>query len=119
MARKLTKNEINQLIRKRGNLLRAKNDADADAIQKRITKSIKEHFNSYPCDFIIETLTKFGQAPNIVYDDNSLFAVSSAGYQPVVTGKEKLEGQTMVFIMEKDMWKPSIREAIWHYLQNP
>lgn len=122
MIKRLDKEEIEALLNKRSVLLDEDyNDPVADAIQKAITESIKAHFDSYQCDYIIETLTKFVQAPNLVhglvYDDNGQFALSSTGYQPVVTGEEKMEGETMIFVMEKEMWKPTIREAIWHYLE--
>jgi hypothetical protein len=117
--KKLTQKDITNLIKERSRLLdKDYNDSKADLIQQHITASFKKYFKGYPCDFIIETLTEFGQAPNIIYDDNGLFAMSADGYQPVVTGDEKLEGELMVFVMKKDMWKPTIREALWHYLQS-
>lgn len=87
-----------------------------DEIEREIIYQIKSNYNLYSVDFIIETLTKFGQAPNIVYDDNGMFAVSGNGYQPVVIGDELIEGIVSVFV-EKEQWFDTIRKALWHYLQ--
>lgn len=108
---------INAFIKKRAAILEANpEDKEAESIETAILVTLViPYFETYPCDFIIETLTKLGQAPNIMYDDNGLFAVSGAGYQPVVTGDEKLEGIISV-LCTPEMWQKTIREAIWHYL---
>lgn len=111
-------NEINELLENR--LILLENDYEgklADIIEENIRKAILNNFDNYPIDFIIETLTKFGEAPSIVYDDNGLFAVSSDGYNPVVTGKEKIVGPMTIFV-EKKMWKKTIREALLYYLKH-
>jgi hypothetical protein len=74
-----------------------------------------KHFAQLPVDFILEIFTHLGGAPNLVYDDNGLFAVSGNGYQPVVTGKDKIDGTIHTFV-EKRMWKPTIRKAVRYYL---
>jgi hypothetical protein len=66
-------------------------------------------------DFILECLTRFGQAPNVMYDDNGLFAVSSDGFQPVVTGRQRIDGTISVYVNRKQ-WKKTIRLALKHYL---
>jgi hypothetical protein len=112
----MTISEIKDLLKQRDNLLKKDyNSKEADRIESDITRQLKEQFNNYPCDFILETLTHFGQAPNVVYDDNGLFAVSSLGYQPVVAGRQKIEGSLSVFV-KKSMWKKTIRDALWYYL---
>lgn len=105
-------NERDALLKK---IKKPTNNKRIDEIEKTILVTFKKLFNKYEVDFIIETLTRFGQAPNVVYDDNGLFAVSSVGYQPVVTGKEKIHGSLNVFV-ERQQWKKSIRAALKHYL---
>lgn len=111
----MTTNEILIEIEKRDQFLDKDNIKDADQIEEMITKELIDNFNDYPVDFIIETLTKFGQAPNLVYDDNGRFAVSSDGYNQVVTDDELID-QPMTIFVEKHMWYKTIREALYHYL---
>lgn len=107
--------EINKLIIERGKALKKKCDQKADLIERNITNDLKNHFNSYPVDFIIETLTKFGKATNVVYDDNGMFAVSEECSQPVVSGKERIHTAMAVYVKGK-MWKKTIRLALKYYL---
>lgn len=86
-----------------------------DEIQREISTAIRKNFNKYEVDFILETWTRFGSAPNVVYDDNGLFAVSGDGYQPIVMGKERIEGAFTVFV-EKKQWKKTIRQALKQFI---
>ncbi len=86
-----------------------------DAVRDAIKKDIVDHFDAYAIDEIIETLTRFGEAPCLVYDDNGRFALSGDGYQPVVTDDELIEGGLTV-VVEAHMWKKTIREAVLHYM---
>ncbi len=101
----MKKKEIIELIKERDLLLNTDNKNERiDEIEKIITDVFIKNVANYEVDFILETLTKFGQAPNVMYDDNGLFAVSAAGYQPVVTGNQKINGALTVFV-EKAQWK--------------
>lgn len=116
----MEKKVIEALLKERSALLKDKSRKDdnrIDKIQKDIITAIKKNFNKYEVDFILETLTKFGDAPNLIYDDNGMFAVSGDGYQPVVFGNQKIEGSMTVFV-KKDQWKKTIREALKHYINN-
>lgn len=86
-----------------------------DKIQKQISNAIIKNFANYEVDFIIETWTRFGSAPNVIYDDNGLFAVSGDGLQPVVTGKEKING-AITILVEKKQWKKTIRQALKQFI---
>jgi hypothetical protein len=92
------------------------NDERVDMMAEEIQLFIVNNFDNLEVDFMIESLTHLGDAPNIIYDDNGLFAVSSDGYQQVITGNEKIGGEITVYVT-KDMWKESIREALKFYLQ--
>lgn len=111
-----TEPEVEEAIKLRYTHLKKKDNRRAIDVEKKIVASLKAYFNKYPVDFIIETLTHFGQAPAIVYDDNGLFAVSGGGYGPVVTGRNKIVGSMTVLIDSKRMWKKSIRAALKNYL---
>ncbi len=109
---------ISTLLNKRDALLnKNNNDKTADEIQKKISTAIRENFNKYEVDFVLETWTRFGASPNLIYDDNGLFAVTGdKGFQQVVTGRKILEGNFIVMV-EKKQWKKTIREALKHYIK--
>lgn len=115
----LTVTEIKRLVKRRYNLIQKEDKSGEVAkISVMICDSFRSNLKLYPVDFVIETLTHFGEAPCLVYDDNGLFALSSDGFNPVVTGKQKIAGTISTFV-EKKMWKPTIREAIKDYLTRP
>lgn len=87
----------------------------ADNIEKKVKDDMIKNFDAYTIEEIIETLTQFGEAPCLVFDDNCRFALSSDGYQPLVTGDELIDGG-MTVCVEPHMWKKTIREAVYHYL---
>jgi hypothetical protein len=113
----MTKQEIILLINIRKKLL----DKDSlnkriDEISEQVIQLFKDNFNDYEVDFMLETLTMFGQAPNVVYDDNGLFAISGDAYHPVVYGEHKLNGSISVLV-KRNQWKKTIRLALKHYLK--
>ena len=114
----MDKKEIDNLVKTRSDLLKkSDNVKQIDKIEGVIRKEFIDNFKDYEVDYILETLTKFGNAPNLIYDDNGLFAVTEDGYQPVVTGKQKIEGAVTIFV-EKPQWKKTIREALYYHLKN-
>jgi len=114
----MNKETIETALRVRDALLKTdKENPNVDIIEKEITEELRKNFKNYEVDFILETLTMFGQAPNVIYDDNGNFAVSASGYQPVVAGSQKIEGMVSVFV-EKKQWKKTIRLALKHYLNS-
>jgi len=56
-------------------------------------------------------------APNLIYDDNGMAAVTCGGFHQVVFGDERLEGEFMV-IVEKGQWQKTIREAVKYCINN-
>jgi len=93
---------------------------EVDELGDKIRELINEGANDLPVDFVLESLTHLGQAPQVVYDDNGHFAVSGTGMDPVMmtdSGKYEENVSISAFI-EPDMWKDTIREALKHYLKN-
>jgi hypothetical protein len=86
-----------------------------DTLADEIFEKIKVWKYSLPFEFIIEELTKLGQSPCLLYDDNGHFAISGDGVQSISID---IEDQELIHFIEKDMWKDSIREALDHYLNN-
>lgn len=87
-------------------------------LAESIRKSIQEGVEELECDFILESLTMLGDAPQLVYDDNGHWAVSGNGFSSIpISESGKFEGQeSMTTIVEPDEWKDTIREAIKEYV---
>lgn len=101
--KRINENQINFLLTQRDMLIDINTDDNKIMkIQKEVQKSIRQNFNSYACDFIIETWTKFGASPQLIYNDNGLFAVNEQG----------------LCIKKKNVWKKSIRLALKYYINN-
>lgn len=112
----MEKQVINELLDKRDLLIKGKkNSKKVDEIRENIADAIRKNFDKYEVDFILETWTRFGAAPSLIYDDNGLFAISGDGSQPVVTGKQKIDGAITVFV-KKNQWKNTIRKALKQYI---
>ena len=89
---------------------------EIDKLSNLILDCIKTWRFSLPFEFIIEELTKLGQAPCLLYDDNGHFAVSGDGFQSVAL--EEAIDMEMSHFIEKEAWKDSIRQALDYYLDN-
>lgn len=123
---KLTEKDIKKLLDGRDALIdfadkvnstkeEEENVKSIDDIQEKITKSIKNYFDFYEIDFILETFTRFGAAPMLIYDDNGRFAVSDTSSGPVAF--KKVSGTYTVWV-EKKMWKRTIRKAVKYWIFN-
>lgn len=116
----MTKEFIIALLKERDQLSCLQNNEDndytqADIIENQIKLLFKNVFDSYEVDFMLETLTKFGDCPQLLYDDNGNFAVSGDSFSQAVSGEEKIEGVVTVMV-EKNQWFPTIRQALFHYM---
>ncbi len=76
---------------------------EIDELGIEIKADLKTHFADLPVDFIIESLTMLGEAPNVMYDDNGMFAVSGDGMQPIVYGHQLIEGSLTVLVTKKNV----------------
>jgi hypothetical protein len=87
-----------------------------DELGEQIFDKIKTERKILSFEFIIEELTKLGQAPCLLYDDDGHFAISEEGIQTISTnGKDNRE---LYHFIEERMWQDSIREALNYYLDN-
>ena len=111
----MSKKLINSMIEKRKEFFVDKQLKILLKYDKEITEILQKSFKELPFEYIVETLTEIGQAPNILYDDNGNFAVTGNGFQNVAYGDEP-EDMEMSFWIEKKYWKPTLREALHHYL---
>lgn len=93
-----------------------KEPIEIDQLSEEIVSLIKKYFDFLEIDFIIESLTYLGHAPNILYDDDGRFAVEVEGFQTVPQdGPSDIE---MSFFVEAKKWKSTIREAVKYYLDD-
>ncbi|MEK6828903.1 MAG: hypothetical protein AABY15_02170 [Nanoarchaeota archaeon] len=85
----------------------------------KIRALLSEHKDTLPVDFILESLTHLGDAPQVVYDDNGHFAVSGSGFSPVpMTDSGKFETEeSFTTVVSPEQWYDTIREALIHYLK--
>jgi len=87
-----------------------------DELGKEIEKYIKLYHEQLPFEFIVEELSKLGQCPNLLNDDNGHWAVTSDGFQNVVYGDEPSDIDTSFFVKAEE-WKNTPREALLYYLR--
>jgi hypothetical protein len=118
----MTEAEIDILVKERSRLLDIDyNDPKADEMTVEIIKHLKENSKTLSVDFIVESFTKLGHCPSILYDDNGFFSVQSDGMQdlPIDSkGNEKLVTGISFVIEDKESWQPTIREAIEYWLKS-
>ena len=120
---------IENLSKKRYEFIQKRNDAwdeveekyteefpEINTLGDEIYKYIKMWRYALPFEFIIEELTKLGHAPNLLYDDDGRFAITGNGMQTVPMG-EAIDME-MFYLVPKDQWKNSIREALDNYLDD-
>lgn len=65
---------------------------------------------------ILNELVETGACPALINDDDGHWAVSDDGIQQVPDDSPSTI--YTAFIVEKDMWKDSIEEAVEYYLKN-
>lgn len=98
---------------------------EVDELGNEIREIIITEQDFLPVDFIIESLTKLGESPSILYDDNGHFSVVSEGFQsvPMDDDGEMIDDLypngdvSMSFYVEKKKWFGTIREALSYYLK--
>lgn len=84
---------------------------------KITNKTVKEMIKNkdYKIEDILNTLTSIGHCPNLIFDDNGYWTISSNGIQTIRTKHDDLETQD--FIQAK-YFKPTIRKAIEYYIRS-
>lgn len=126
--------EIQELIQKRYSIYKSYQESwcdkklkyttpepkEIDGLAEDIVKSIKKNFSDLPVDFIIESLTHLGYAPNVVYDDNGHFAVSGGIFSPIPTTESGIfdDDISIDTFVEPSQWFDNIREALSDYLKS-
>jgi len=86
-----------------------------DLMRLDVLEYIRINHSQMMTDTIIEGLTSTGDALNILYDDGC-FVVESGGLQGVRLEDERFEEFSATWHIKKESWKPTIREALNHYI---
>lgn len=68
----------------------------------------------YTAEGILENLTQIGLCPNLIFDDNGYWGISSNGIQGIRGKDEDLE---VIDFVEARFFKPTIREAVKYYVE--
>jgi hypothetical protein len=89
---------------------------EIDELRDEILHLIFKHEGDLEVDNILECLTHLGYSPNILYDDNGNFAVTSDCFSSVSYEEEPVD-MDMSFHVPKEYWKPTIRKALHAYLE--
>ena len=86
-----------------------------DELSKIIYHMLKINQSELSFEFIIEELTKLGDAPCLLYDDNGHFVINGEGMQSINT---EVSDSVITHFVDKKDWKPTIREALEDYLND-
>ena len=113
----MSSDDIKKMLKARNAMLSAGKEKAADIVESQIMDEFRRSLKKYDVDFVIETLTKLGGAPNVIYDDNGMFAVTADGYTPAVCGKQRIEG-AFSLVVKKEQWFGTIRKALQHYIND-
>ena len=112
---------IMALVLRRDELL--DNDPDSpevDALALEIRAYLKKHRDTLSTELILETIAGLGGAPSLIYDDNGHWTIGGDGTQNLPTFEDGWETKETVFqgewFVEPGHWKPTIREALYQYL---
>lgn len=91
-------------------------DNQIDEYAKQIGEIMIKNYDSLEFDFVFEQLTRLGDSPNLLYDDNGMFAVIGDGFQTVVTESPTDYFESSFFVRDKNVWAETPREALKKYL---
>jgi hypothetical protein len=60
---------------------------------------------------VFQKLAEWGHCPSLIHDDGGKWAMCFEGYQDLPMGR-RCESTSATFIVQKEMWKGSIRDAV-------
>ena len=88
---------------------------DIDELSKQIKNLIITGKDDLPVDFIIEQLTKLGESPCLlVNDDTGKYTIACDGMQDIPNALD--EDMEFTHWVKNDGWSNTIREALYKYL---
>lgn len=87
-------------------------DAMFFAMKQNVLELFRDHFSEFDPLSILETWTDLGMAPNLLYDDDGLFAIDFGGYQSIPDKTKEDYIVSISFTVEKKYWHESPKKAI-------
>ncbi len=112
--------KIEALLVKRTALLELDTDDPVvDAMAREVTRLLSENESKLSVEFILESLTKLGGAPSLLYDDNAHWTVGGDGMQNLISDEDRSKETEFggTWFVKPNRWRKTIREAIHDYLQ--
>jgi len=93
-----------------------------------IEDEIKQNFNNYPVDFIIQTFHRLGDTFMPIYDPEKGYAyytflnqIDTLEKNQVLDEKSGIkipfDASAYAFVVNEDDWSPTIREAVWKWIK--
>ncbi len=82
------------------------------AMKQRILEIFKDCFDAFDPLYIFETWTYLGMPPNLLYDDDGLFAIEFGGYQSLPDKTKDDWVLESSFVVEGKKFKKTPKEAI-------
>ena len=86
-----------------------------DQLSNQIVERIKESFDNLSFEFILDQLSRLGDAPCLLYDDDGHWSITSDGIATIsIDGPLDWRGS---FSVAKKDWYNTPREALFNYLK--
>ncbi len=89
-----------------------------DAIDKEIIELLQQHFDLLDGLYILVILSHLGAAPNLVYDDDGMWAITTGGFSSIPNKEMEFYSVDLTFVIEKEEWFSDPKEAIKYTLNN-
>lgn len=97
-------------------LFQEEDSKEADDMFRKMKNNIlelfRDKFSEFDPLYIFETWTHLGMSPNLLYDDDGLFAVEFSGYQSLPDKTEEGWVLETSFVIEGKKFKKTPKEAI-------
>lgn len=110
---------IQTIIDKRSAILKTNYESEeADRLRQLIRDLLFNHQEELTVEFILESLTRLGAAPSLLYDDDGHWTVGGDGMQAVMAFEDRSKETTFdaSWWVGPGRWKQTIREALRDYL---
>ena len=88
------------------------------AMKQQILELFRDCCSAFEPLYIFETWTRLGMAPNLLYDDDGLFAIDFGGYQSIPDKTKEDYIVSISFSVEKKHWQESPLKAIEYACKN-
>ena len=88
------------------------------AMKQNVLELFRDHFPEFDPLYIFEIWTHLGMSPNLIYDDDGMFAIEFCGYQSIPDKTDPEWVLESTFVIEGKKFKKTPKEAIEYACQN-